>query len=125
MTNDLVAACALVPRVQHPGVVLIRGDDLVARREVDPQLGDLQRLARVARDGHFFGIAAELGRESPAYGLDVRLEDLPHVVHGGLVREVEITLEGVVDHPGAGAAAAVVEIDDVRSSVKACWMSCQ
>ena len=44
--------------------------------------------------------------------LDVRLEDLPHVVHGRLVRDVEVPLERLVHDARARAAAAVVQIDD-------------
>ena len=109
---DAVAADALFPGVEHPPVILVGRDDLVARLEVDAELRDLQRLARVARDGELFGIAAELRREPAAHALDVRLEDLPHVVHGRLVRDVEIALQRLVDDARARAAAAVVEIDD-------------
>jgi hypothetical protein len=44
--------------------------------------------------------------------LDVRLEDLPHVVHGRLVRDVEVALQRLVDDARAGAHAAVVQVDD-------------
>src|SRR5439155_23592120 len=56
---DLVAPLPLVPRRQHARVILIRRDDLVAGLQVDAVLHDLQRLARVARDGDLFRIAAE------------------------------------------------------------------
>ena len=110
--RDALAPRALVPRVEHPPVVLVRRDDFVPGLEIDPELRDLQRLARVARDRHLLGTAAELRREPAAHRLDVRLEDLPHVVHGRLVGDVEIALEGLVDDARAGAAAAVVQVDD-------------
>ena len=51
-------------------------------------------------------------REPAPHVLDVRLEDLPHVVHGRLVGDVEVALERLVHHARAGAHAAVVEVDD-------------
>ena len=80
--------------------------------ELDAELRDLQRFARVARDGELVGAAAELRGEAAAHRLDVRLEDLPHVVHGRLVRQVQVPLERLVHDARAGAAAAVVQIDD-------------
>ena len=80
--------------------------------ERDAELGDLQRLAGVARDRELLGIAAELGREAPPHALDVGLEDLPHVVHGRLVRDVEVALERLVHDARARTAAAVVQVDD-------------
>src|SRR5690606_26362861 len=64
------------------------------------------------RDGHLLGVAAERVREPAADALDVRLEDLPHVVDGGLIRDVEIALERLVHDAGARADAAVVQVDD-------------
>src|SRR5258708_38022494 len=110
--GDPFAPHALVPRVQHPPVVLVRRDDFVARLEIDPELRDLQRLARVPRDRHLLGAAAEFRREPAADGLDVRLEDRPHVIDRRLVGDIEIALEGFVDDARAGAAAAVVQVDD-------------
>ena len=109
---DAVAADALFPRVDHPAVVLIRRHDLVAGLEVEAELRDLERFTRVAGDGELFGIAAELERQLTAHALDVRLEDLPHVVDRRLVRDVEIALQRLVNDARARAAAAVVEIDD-------------
>ena len=109
---DPVAAHALLPRVEHPPVVLVGRHDFVAGLERDAELRDLERLARVARDGELLGIASELGRQPPAHALDVGLEDLPHVVHGRLVRDVEVALERLVHDARARTAAAVVQIDD-------------
>ncbi len=112
LEDDAVAAHALLPGVEHPPVVLVGRQDLVARLQVDAELRDLQGLARIPRDGQFLGVAAELGGQAPADRLEVRLEHLPHVVDGGLVRDVEIPLHRLVDHARARAHAAVVEIDD-------------
>ena len=109
---DPVAAHALFPGVEHAPVVLVGGDHLVAGAEIDAELRDLQGLAGVAGDGELLGVAAEFRRELAPDALDVRLEHLPHVVDGRLVREIEIALEGLVDDARARAAAAVVEIDD-------------
>ena len=63
---DAVAPDALLPRVEHPAVVLVGRHDLVAGLEVDAELRDLQRLAGVARDRDLLGVAAE--RRRPAAG---------------------------------------------------------
>jgi hypothetical protein len=110
--HDAVAARALVPRVQHAAVVLVGRDDLVTRLQVDPELGDLERFTRVARDRKLLGVASECGRQPAPHRLDVGLEDLPHVVHGRLVRQVEVPLERLVHHARARAAPAVVQVDD-------------
>ena len=112
LQHDPVAARALLPGVEHAAVVLVGRDDLVAGLQVDSELRDLQRFAGVARDRELLGVAAERRRQAPPHRLDVRLEDLPHVVHGRLVREVEIALERLVHDARARAAAAVVQVDD-------------
>src|SRR5207247_6172027 len=56
---DLVPPRALVPGGEHAAVVLLGGDDLVARLEVEAVLRDLKRLARVASDGDLFRVGAE------------------------------------------------------------------
>ena len=112
LQDDAVAAHALLPRVEHPPVVLICRQDFVAGFQVDAQLRDLQRLARVPRDRQFLGVAAELGGEPTPDGLEIRLEHLPHVVHRRLVRDVEVPLHRLVHHTWARADAAVVQIGD-------------
>src|SRR2546423_400878 len=83
-----VAAGALFPRIEHASVVLIGGDDFVAGLQIDTELRDLQRFACVSRDRHLFGIAPEFRGEAPSHGLDVRFEDLPHVIDRRLVGDV-------------------------------------
>ncbi len=112
LQHDAVPASALIPGVEHAAVVLVGRDDLVAGFQVDSELGDLERLAGVARDRELFGVAPERRREASPHRLDVRLEDLPHVVHGRLVRQVQVPLERFVHHARARTAAAVVQIDD-------------
>ena len=80
--------------------------------EIEAELRDLQRLAGVAGDGELLRVAAELRGQPPAHALDVRLEHLPHVVHGRLVRDVEVALQRLVHDARARTAAAVVEVDD-------------
>src|SRR2546425_1968188 len=109
---DLVAAYALLPCVDHAAVVLVRRQYLVARVQIDAELCDLKAFARVTRDGELLGVAAGLGREVAPHGFDVRLEQVPHVVNGRLVRHVEIPLERLVNHTRARTGVAVVEIDD-------------
>jgi hypothetical protein len=110
LDGDLVAARALVPRRQHAAVVLFGRDDLIAGLEVDAVLRYLQRLARIARNGHLFGVAAELLRQAAAHDLDVPL-DQAAVIDRRLVRIIEVALVGLVHDRGARAAVAVVEID--------------
>ena len=68
---DPLAPHALVPGRQHAGVVLLGRDHFVAGLEVDPVLGDLQRLAGAARQRHLFGFAPELRPHPQANGLHV------------------------------------------------------
>ena len=67
LSDDAVAAYALLPGVEHAPVVLIRRQHFVARLEIDAELRDLQRFAGVARDGELLGIAAGFGREPRAH----------------------------------------------------------
>jgi hypothetical protein len=46
--SDLVAPRALVPGGEHAAVILLGGEHLVARLEVEAVLGNLQRLAGIA-----------------------------------------------------------------------------
>ena len=57
---DAVPPHPLIPRGEHPRIVLLGRDDLVAGLQVDAVLRDLERLARVARDREFLGIAPDL-----------------------------------------------------------------
>ena len=108
---DLLAPHALIPGGEHAAVVLLGGEHLVAGLEVDAVLRDLQRLARVARDGNLLGVAAELGGEPAARGFAVLFE-LPAEVDGRLVRKVEIAFERLVHDARARAAVAVIEVDE-------------
>lgn len=80
----LVAARALIPGGEHAAVVLLGRQHFVAGREVEAVLGNLQRLAGIARDGHLFGIAAELGGQPAAHHFNVPL-DQPTVIHRRLI----------------------------------------
>ncbi len=42
--GDLVAAHALLPRVQHAAVVLVGCDDVIARLQIDAELDNLRLL---------------------------------------------------------------------------------
>src|SRR2546427_7997637 len=90
LQHDAFAALSLVPRREHPRVVLIGGQHLVAPLQRDAELDDLERLARVARDRHLLRVAAEARREAAAHRLELRLQHLPHGVHGGGVGILEI-----------------------------------
>ena len=52
------AALALAKSGQHARIILIGGQHLVARLQIDPVLRDFQRFAGVAGDGNFLRIAA-------------------------------------------------------------------
>src|SRR5262245_58073590 len=90
--RDLVAPNALLPRVEHAPVILVRRQHFVAGVEVEAELRDLQRLAGVARNRELLRIAARLGRELPPYRLDVWFEEVPHVVDWRLVGDVQVPL---------------------------------
>ena len=109
---DSIASRALVPGREHAAVILVGGHHLVAGLEVDAELRGLQRFTRVARDRKLFGVASRLGGEPAAHRLDARLEHLRHEGEGGLVGQVEISLEGFVHHPWARRAEAVVQVDE-------------
>ncbi len=94
--HDPVATLALAPRREHARVVLVRREHLVAGREPDPELADLERLARVPRDRDLLGVATEGRREPLADALDLRLEHAPHVVSGRPVARGELLHEGLV-----------------------------
>ena len=112
LQHDPVALLALLPGVEHAAVVLVGGEHLVAGREVEAELRDLQRLAGVARDRELLGVAAGARGEPAPHRLAVRLEHLPHVVRRRLVRDVEVALVGLVDDARARRDAAVVQVDD-------------
>ena len=109
---DSIPADALLPGIEHPAVVLVGRQHFVSGPEIEAELSDLQRFARVSRDRQLLRVASKLPSQAPADCFDVGLQDLPHVVHGRLVRDVEVALEGFVDDPGARATAAVIEVDD-------------
>ena len=110
--RDPVAPHALLPRVEHAAVILVRRDHLVARLQIEAELRDLQCLARIARDGELLGVASGFGREVAAHRLHVRLEHVPHVMNGRLVRHVEVSLQRLVHDARARTGVAIVEIDD-------------
>ena len=73
-----------------------------------------------------FGVAAEEPREAARTVSCWGSRMLPHGVGGRLVREVEVRFMRLLDDRGAGAHAAVVQVDrSERSTVKACWISRQ
>jgi hypothetical protein len=71
----------------------------------------LERLARVARDGHLVGVAAEVGRQLASNAFDAGFQHAPHVVHRKLIREPQVP-NHLVEHVSWGrTATTVVEID--------------
>ena len=79
LDHDALAAGALVPGGEHPAVVLVGDDHLVAALQVDAEDQGLHPLGGVARDGELLGVAAELVGQVAADVLDPGLEDAPHV----------------------------------------------
>ena len=110
--HDPLASLPLVPRREHARVVLRRREHLVPALERDPQLHGLERLARVARDRHLLGIAAEARREAAPHRLDLGFEDLPHRVRRRRVGVVEVAPHRLLHHARARAHAAVVQVDE-------------
>src|SRR6185437_10072799 len=111
LQDDPLAADPLLPGRDHPGVVLRGGQYLVALVQGDPHLDVLEGFAGISRDRHLLRIAAEGGREAAPDSLDLGLEHRPHVDRRRVVRELDVPLQGVLDHAGAWSDAAVVEID--------------
>ena len=63
LEHDLVPPLALLPGGDHPRIIVGRGQDLVARLEVEAELTDLQPLRGVADDRDLLAVAAEVARE--------------------------------------------------------------
>ena len=119
LDDDPLAAGALLPARDHPRVVLVGDDDLVAPLQVDAEDQGLHRLGGVAGDGDLLGVAAELAGQVAAHRLDPGLEDPPHVLHGRLVGEPQVADHLVEDVGRRGADPAVVEVDDGAIDVEA------
>src|SRR3990172_5369779 len=98
LEHDTFASDALVPRGEHPAVVLVRRQHLIARFEIEPILADLERFTGVPGDGHLLRITSEGPRETPAHTLDLRLEMAPHMVDRHLIRILEMAPERVLHH---------------------------
>jgi hypothetical protein len=109
---DALAPHALVPRRQHARVVLLGRDDLVPGLEVDAVLGDLQGLARTARQGHLLAVAAELVGHAPAQRLAVPGHHAL-IVDGQHVDHLHVPEDRIQRYPGHGAGEAVVEVDEL------------
>ena len=91
-------------------IVLLRRDHLVAGRQIDTVLQDLERLAGVARDGQLLRIAAELRGETAANRLDVAIHQTG-VVDGRQVLHVEVALDGIRDDSRMRAMMPGVQVD--------------
>ena len=107
--RDVLASHPLIPRRQHPGVVLIGRQYLVPRLKVEAVLHDLQPFARIPGEGEFLGVASDLVGKPPPHRLEIASE-LPAIIERQLVREVEITLEGFVNNPRSGRAVTIVQV---------------
>ena len=92
--------------------------DLIATLQRETELDDLERLARIARDRHLFGIAPEVRREPAAHGLDLGFDPSPHRDRRRLVRNREVALEGGVHDARRGCDAAVVQIDHAAIDIE-------
>ena len=113
LQDNAIAAFALLPGSDHARVILIGGDDFIARIELHAELHDLVGLAGVAGDGDFFGIDAEHLRQAAADGFDAGVEHVPHVIGRVHVLNFEIPDFGIHHRLGCGRDAAVVEVDHV------------
>ena len=111
LQHEAFTAHPLFPGREHTTVVLIGGQDLIPGIQVDAHLRYLERLARVARNGHLLGVTSEIIRQTAANALDLWFEDLPHRVDGRCVRVIHVTPQRVLDDLGCRAHSAVVEID--------------
>jgi hypothetical protein len=97
----------------------LRGrQDFVAALERQAELHDFEGFARVAGDGHLFGIAAEARSQPAPHGLDFGLDPSPHRDRRGLIGDREVALECLLHDPGAGRDAAVVQVDEPAVDVE-------
>ncbi len=110
--DDPVAPLALPPGREHSRVVLVRGEDFVARLQVEPEDAGLEGLAGVPGDRHLLGVAPEGRGQPPPHRLDLGLQQLPHRVDRGLVRQLEVPPHRFLDDAWRGRDAAVVEVDE-------------
>ena len=108
---DFVAPFALVPRGQHPGIILLGADDLVAGSQIDAHLRNLKRLTRVARDGNLLRICAKFGGKPPPRSFDIFF-DQRTVIRGRLIGPIHVSLARFVNDCGGGTLIAVIEIDE-------------
>src|SRR6185437_2822840 len=108
---DPVAALSLLPGRDHPGIILVRRYDFVSGFQIETELHDLERLARIARDRNLLGIAAERLREPPPARFDSRVENTPHVVSGIHILHFEITNLRIHHDPRSRRYTPVVQVD--------------
>jgi hypothetical protein len=97
--DDAFPPLALAQRGQRARIVLIGGEHLVARPQVEPEQHGLQRFARVAGDRDLLRAYAQERGHAPAHGLDLRLEHRPHGVGGRLVGARLVAPQCVLDDP--------------------------
>jgi hypothetical protein len=91
LQHDSLAPDALLPRGDHPSVVLVRDDHFVALLQVETVDHDLVRLARVSDDGDFLGVAPEFLREFASCAFHSRLQDSPHMFNRKFVCELQVS----------------------------------
>ena len=77
LEHDAIAPNALIPRRQHPWIIVRRREHLVTALQRHAELNVLQRFTGVARNGNFRRSYAEHGCQSKANGLLLRLHLLP------------------------------------------------
>ena len=118
LQDDAVPALALLPRGDHARVILRRRQHLVPALQRHAELHDLQRLARVPGDRHFFGIAAEARRQPAPHRLDLRLDPAPHRDGRSLVGYREVALQRRIHDPRTRRDAAVVQVDHAAVDVE-------
>jgi hypothetical protein len=109
---DAFAGFALPEGVEHPRIVLIGRQHLIARLEVDAELADLQRLRTVPRDRDLLRVHSPCPRQPRPHRLTARRHQCPqHVGRGQRVRFIKMPLHGLLHHSGRRADAPVVQVD--------------
>jgi hypothetical protein len=116
--HDALAPLALAERGQRSRVVLVGGEHLVARLQIEPEQDRLQRLAGVAGDGDLLRVTAEQRGQARADDLHLRLQHRPHRVGGGLVGPRLVAPQGLLHQPRRRRHAAVVEVHDAGIDVE-------
>ena len=110
LEHNLFPALTLLPRGDHPRIILAGRKNFVAGFEVKAKLRDLKGFAGVPRDGNAFGIGVPHAGKAFPYVLDTGFQIVPHAVTGKLVAITYGFDLSIQDHGWRRRDPAVVEV---------------